>query len=314
MNEYGLYISGVSYDNLKELANLYATVSERRILELREIAELSADLFVDMTDSGFSEHEIISFLSGEFSLDSYEPSGRQLPEHTLQISAQLKGLVGFDRAAFAMAFVDVLNSREIKICERSVLPEKESGGIVSYMKNALADEAYDVFSVELDSLPLKYADSMRSAASAVSQGDAAYCLLPLEDRGARIASVSALISAFDLKINSVTSVFGPDGSADMKYALLSRGYRIPTVEAEDDVYLEFKLTEGKTEDMAGVMNALLSFSHTVYRIGTDSDSDGGLPSVNFVIKDGGGGFTAMLVFLALFYPTANIIGMYKNLE
>ena len=145
MNEYEFDIPTVSFDNLRELANAYATVSERRILERRERAELSADLFFDMTDSGFSEHEVISFLSGEICLDSYEPTEVHLPENSYAISAQLKGLTGFDRAAFSRAFVEVVNSRGGEISESSVLPEKENGGIVCYMKNALSDEAYDVF-------------------------------------------------------------------------------------------------------------------------------------------------------------------------
>ena len=124
-------------------------------------------------------------------------------------SAHSDFVSSFDRAELATLFVDRLRSSGIEIAPRDLLPSEERDGRIVYVKNALADEAYDVFTADLDDARVSYVASFKEAADAVADGEASYCLLPLEERGgSRLAPVSDIIFRRDLRICAITPVFG----------------------------------------------------------------------------------------------------------
>ena len=184
-----------------------------------------------------------------------------------------------------------------------------------YVKNQLSDEAYDVLSQSFSAPRLRYVTGIREAVKAVNDGDAGYCLLPLEERGgSRLSSVTELIFGNDLKINAVTPVFGQDGSADMKYALVSKCFTVHEIQPDDDRYLEIAISLDSAVDE--LLFAARSYNATPYRVNTVVfyTEDGPKPSYSIVFKDDAKDFTPLLTYLTLYYDDFIPIGLYKNLE
>jgi hypothetical protein len=129
-----------------------------------------------------------------------------------------------------------------------ILGSKFGRDRVTYVKNALADEAFDVFSEELDNPTVAYSLDFKEACAAVSGGKVDYCILPIEEGGDyRIPSISSMLFSYDLKIVSVTPVFGFTGDADVKYALVSSDFSKLKYEEEDEGYLEILIPMRKSD-------------------------------------------------------------------
>ena len=124
-----------------------------------------------------------------------------------------------------------------------------------------------------------------------------------------------MISSFDLKIVAVTPVFGFEGNADVKYALLSRGFFVPERLPDDDLYLEIVLYQDSDVGISELLSVAESLGIGVYRINTVLyESDGTQPAFSVVLRDDGADFTPLLVFLTLFSSSYSSVGFYKNLE
>ena len=119
-----------------------------------------------------------------------------------------------------------------------------------------------------------------------------------------------------MKIASVTPVFGFDGMADVKYALVSKRFKIPEVAVDDDRYLEIRLRSDGQLSLSHLFSAAEMLGASVYRINTvrfDSE-EGGFTYYTIVFKDVECDFSVLLVFLTLFAGSYTAIGIYKNLE
>ena len=234
-----------------------------------------------------------------------------------RIKSQLSSLSAHDKAVFAMLFTDELKKRAIKASESDFLSGGEGDGRVIYVKNRLSDEAYDVFSDSLSDVTVAYAEALKNAALTVAEGKAEYCILPLEEKGgARLASIAALLFKFDLKIASVTPVFGFDGSADVKYALVSKHFSIPDIAPDDDRYLEIRLRADGALSLTALFAATDMLGASVYRINTVKfeTEEGEITFYTIVFKDEGRDFSALLVYLTMFAGSYTALGIYKNLE
>ena len=125
-----------------------------------------------------------------------------------------------------------------------------------------------------------------------------------------------MLFKYDLKIASVTPVFGFDGSADVKYALVSKHFKIPNVAVDDDRYLEIRLRADGSISLSSLFFAAEMLGASVYRINTvqfDSE-EGEFSYYTIVFKDEGSDFSELLIFLTLFAGYYTAIGIYKNLE
>ena len=306
----------IAEENLALLGEREAGFAERRTLELRELARGAAEAVRSLITDGLSADEAIrTVLVGDGERvacgDDIYSANVSFVEH------YLSALFASDKAVFAKIFVNSLSECGIVLSEADFLPEGTGEELVVYVKNKLADEAFDVFSEELDDPRVMYAKDFREAARAVSRGDAAYCLLPLEEgQGVRIPSVSSLLYSEDLKINSVTPVFGPDGGADMKYALISRYFSVPAIQEDSDRYFEFRLGEINTDTISSILSAASLFGASVYRINsavitTDSGTEEG---ITLVLSGTGIDFTPLIVYLTVFMPAFVAVGIYDNIE
>ena len=306
--------SEVTVDNLSRLARDGARVNEQRACEISELVDCAVNFSLNLFGSGMGIYEILSLLSDGLPAVTGE-------DNTCEMLALLRPYPAFlaasDRAEFSRLFVERLSFAGVAITEELLLAERTDDESIAYVKNALADEAYDVFSQELTDPRVSYYKSFKEASDAVARGEASYCILPLEEAGGgRLSSVSEIIYRRDLKINAVTPVFGFDGNADVKYALLSESFTVPELSPDDDGYLEIRVKQGCEPALSELLLVADYYGVSVYRVSTERFDDEGEASVfyNLVFKSTGGGFTELLVYLTLFSSVFVPIGMYKNLE
>lgn len=314
---------GSFFENVKTSENLsrifydQAIDFEKRICELSELADdvvRSANL---LSAEGYGIYELLGIIFEGLRMEAAVDADFALVENCEGILSYLKVVSAKDKALLSEMITSGLQRKGISVAESEFLKNEKSEETFVYVKNLLADEAFDVFSQEFRDPRVTYASSFKEAARAVTLGISRYCLLPLEERGgARISSITSLLFSEDLKINSVTPVFGMDGGADMKYALVSGHFSVPEIDPEDDRYLEIRMTADSTEMLSDVLVAAETLGVEIYRVNTvtfDTD-DGAVPYFSIVFRKNGESFSALLVYLTLFCSSYTAVGIYKNLE
>ncbi len=299
--------------NLSRLSGEESIIGEQRLIELEDIAVSLADISVRMRSEGLDAYELLSYLSGGILFGDYQPSDVTTEENASFIRKKLDTLARIDKAMLSELYARELKARGgLKL--EDFLPSRPLSEEFTYVRNSLSDEAYDVFCENFTDPRVRYSATFRDCATAVCEGRASYCLLPLEERGGvRLPTVSEIIYRNDFKINSVTPVFGPDGTADMKYALLSRSFTVPPRRSEDDRYLEIRIGVDSSADL---FFAVEYFGMSIYRVNTFTIDNGGESDsyISAVIREGDTDFIALFTYLTLFTEDFVPVGIYKNLE
>ena len=309
--------SEVTVSNLSGLTERASVLSEMRMCEIYELAKEASDFALELLRSDtMSFVEVLLVLSELSELDGGGVHSDSLPQNKSALEGFLSNLRRQDKIIFTSLFLSELTRGGITVSEASFLPAERSDERFVYVKNSFADEAYDVFSEEFVDPRVRYAENFRDAISLLSDGTVSYSLLPMEERGVRIPSISQLIFSHDQKIVSVTPVFGFDGTADMKYALVSKACSVPTLIEGDDRYLEIRLQNNGEASLSELLLALESLSVELYRVNSIFfDGDGGRSEYySLIFKKDEGDFSLLLTYLTLFMPSHTVVGLYKNLE
>jgi len=316
--EYKEYdFKSVNKNNLSVLSLSQSVGLERRICELAELATITADEIVPLLNDNYSIYEIVEMLRNTAYEPNYALHKDVLEQNQKRIGAYLGSISSNDKGIFAQLLVNFLEEKKHEISELDFLPSEKGEETVTYVKNKLSDEAYDVFSQEMHDPRVLYSSSFRDAALAVANGKTRFCILPFEDAGgSRIFGIEQLIFKYDLKVNSITPVFGVDGTADMKYALVSKYFFVPEFSPDDDRYLEIKVMEGGGAELLDVITAAGAIGIEVYRVNTlrIDFGEGERSGFTLVLKKTGKEFVDMLAYLAFFCDSHTVIGIYKNLE
>ncbi len=315
--EYAFYTEDATVANIDELSRVEGRVTEQKLLELADIAASAADFSATLLGEGLGIYEVLSLVSDGLTLGEGQAAEDTLPEHLADVTARARELRGLDRAMLCRMLCERMSEIGRPLSEREFLPADITDGSVIYVRNQFADEAFDVFSVELNNPKVGYAAGFRDCAQAVSEGRAGYCLLPLEERGGtRLPTVAELIYRYDFKINSVTPVFGYDAGADLKYALVSKHFTVPPSALGDDRYIELRLGASAETSLSELLSAAAFLGMSVYRINTVTLLTEGEESTFFsmVLRDGGRVLTPFLCYVTLFAPDLVPVGVYKNLE
>ncbi len=306
--------SDVLKKNIAELSEKQIVLSERRICELAELAECAVNYSKSFFDMGI--YEILSFISDEYPENENLSFNDSVFENQKRLRTQLTRLSAMDKAHFAELYTEFSHFHGMTLSENSFLSEDVTAETFVYVKNVYADEAYDVFSQDFTDPRVRYAKDFREAAKMVSDGIVTYCILPLEERGARLASVAELLYRSELKINSVIPVFGIDGAADVKYALVSLNFSVPRRDPDDDRYLEIRIADDSPPSLSELLCAAENHGVRVYRVNTltfdTEDGKKGYYSIVFFGENAD--FTSLLVYLTLFASDYTVVGIYKNLE
>lgn len=317
MEEFGYATNPAPLSNLDRLAREYSIIGEQRLLELSDLAREAANASRGLFADGLSAYDALSAISSSVDFGAYRLSELNSEDAPLLLGTSLGVLSMMDKAVFSDLYISHLIADGTRLSEQDFLFEKARDETFTYVRNPFSDEAYDVFSQDFSDPRLRYSSSFKECVSALDNGEASFCLLPLEEKGGvRLPTVSELIYRNDLKINSVTPVFGPDGSADMKYALVSKSFTVPDRRKGDDRYLELRLGADDTRSLQELLLALDYFSMSVYRINTVSFENEGESDTYYslVVRDGKEGFVTLFTYLTLFYADFVPVGIYKNLE
>ena len=305
--------------NIEEIDKNQNRWLQLKICELASLADEVSAYVLNLAESlSIERDDIIDVLAESFVF----PQSIVLNQTTLftddfDVVACLSSLSSFEKAVLTGFIYQRLNNFGVILTETELLKSRCCDESFTYLKNALADEAYDVFSQDFDDPRVAYSESFKEAAAAASDKRVGYCILPLEEKGgARAAGFMNLLFSSDLKIVAVTSVFGFDGNADVKYALLSSEFKIPDYEKGDDRYLELLLPQNEDIELSSVLISQKTLGVEVYRINTvilDSDED----TKNYyhlVLKTQAQNFAVSLIYFSLFCKGYVPIGLYRNLE
>lgn len=309
--------NSITASNIKTISDKQAPLFEGRMLEIHELAAIAAEFAHQMISEGYGIYEALSVISegfADFPEIQWESSLRELIK---PVNFRLRLNEVTDKAMFSAFFVELFNGMGEKLSENSFLATKSVPETFTYVKNSLSDEAYDVFSQEFINPTVRYSSGFAEAARAVSRDEAGYCLLPLEEKGGtRLSAVASVLFKEDLKINSVIPVFGFEGTADMKYALVSKYFTPSEHNKDDDRYLEIRIRIDSSIPLSELFVASEALGYRLYRVNTISfDTDEGpVPHYSIVFKVESGEFTSLLVFLTMFSGAYTTIGIYKNLE
>lgn len=305
----------ISFENLLTLAGKESDNFELRLCELSFIADGILKTAEKLYDGGMTFPEILLALSDELSMPSLEPSEASMPETRGAIGSFLSGLSDFDKVNLCVLLSEKWKRMGKPLSESDFLMRAGGEQTFAYVRNSLSDEAYDVFSQEFDDPRVSYYSSFRDACRAVADGEVGYCILPFEEKGgARMPGIASMISSFDLKIVAVTPVFGFEGNADVKYALVSRGFVIPERQSDDDLYLEIITHRDSSLTLPELLSAARTLGNSVYRIDTVVNDSDGKAAFLIVLRDGGGDFVPLLSYMTLLAGSYTPVGLYKNLE
>ena len=305
----------ITLSNLKRIDRENEALFELRLFELSDIVTSVVPLISELRESGLGVYEILTYIGG---IDLAEKNKTDTPLNPLfsNMISTFKDRSGEkDRA-----LISALLAKEISnmgIDETDFLSSYERDDTFTYVKNVFADEAYDVISADFDDPRVRYSRDFGECARALVANEVAYALLPFEEKGGtRLNTVSELIWRHDLKVNAVTPVFGPDGTLDLKYALVSKSFTVPSLSVTDDRYLEIKVSQRSNTDISELLSVAASLGHTVYRVNTETfrNEGEGEGFYSVVIRDEGLTFTSFLVYLTLFVTEYFPQGIYKNLE
>lgn len=314
-NEEAFLPPEVLCDNIRSIGKRQSLLEERRICELSEMAAAAASYLCTLGTDGMPPTDALSLLSVGAKAEPAFHDGA-LKQCLPYLSMHGKSLSSLDKTVFISMLVERLSAEGLSLGEADFLPPVAANETFTYVKNLYADEAYDVFSQSFSDPRLFYSESIKDAVAAVEEGRAGYCLVPLEEKGGvRLASISQMLYRSDLRIASVTPVYGYGEQTDLTYALISRGFCIPPVASEDDRYLELRLPK-EACPLSELLLAAEAFGAEVYRIHTLQLESGSQsrPFYSLVFRSEGRDFVLLLAYLFAFVRDFAPIGIYSNLE
>ena len=315
-DNYSFFPSEINVSNISSFSVKLASVEEQKICELAEIANDASDFLKKTLDDGLSFYEALCILGESLSFDKASYIKTPLKENLYHLDAFSEISTDFDKSAFCTLMYEYLELKGISLSEKiffRTFPKDES---FVYVKNAFSDEAYDVFSQDFEDPRVRYASNFKEALRLVSDNAVSFCLLPFEERGVRIPTVEELIFRGDYKVNSVIPVFGYDGNAEMKYALVSKNIYSSDYFADDDRYFELRVPLDSDRGLSSLIISAEEFGVKIYRVNTlgFKTEEGQKNYFSVVLKTVGTDFTKLLIYLTVFLPEYIPVGIYKNLE
>lgn len=302
--------------NIIDLSKKRMILEERRICELREIAAAAVKYAAELVALGMTAYEVLALIYEKMDLPPTELRDDTLEDFVLYLRRESDSHSSFDRAVLCAFLREELIHFGIDLSEEDFLSASASAETFTYVKNAFSDEAYDVFAQEFHDPRVTYVSALKDAAALVAAEKVTYCILPIEERGVRLSTVTELLLKYDLKINSIISVLGLDGMADVKYALVSKAFLIPKVLKDDDRYLEIRIPVESDLSLSELLAVAGYYGIEIHRLNTlVFDGDGGR---NFyymaVFRADGTDFVSLLIYLTLYTNEFTPIGLYTNLE
>lgn len=317
-DDYGFSPSSVYGDNFSALDGKLSALTEMRISEIAALARETSEIALGMLNDGFSQYEALSALSVGEVFEKSDKLPDALPRNRELISKALLSATASDKAIFADLYSEWCERRKAAFTISDFFEHADIPETFTYVKNALADEAYAVFSEDFEDPRVFYAAGIKEAVLSVVQQRIGYALLPLEESGGvRLGGIESIIRENDLKIAALTPVFGFEGNVDMKYALVCRTLSLPSIAERDEAYVELRLAVNSEPTLSELLVAADTLSFSPYKVRTTSYIGRDGEATDFysvILKDEKKKLVSLFVYLNLFYPDCDVVGIYKNME
>lgn len=308
--------------NISALNREYASLCERRLAHIRELARYMRDMTGDMYDHDLPARlEAIrklyrDIVSGVFSeeKDIAEPK-------LLSISAMLSAINIYDRICLCRALTDTFTRRPAAEDYFTADVVAQAPNRIAYLRNAYTDAAYSRFSAVLREPTVTYCDDFPSVCEDVYYGRASLCILPIENSSeGRLATFRNLISKYELKIVMTCLTVTSENGTETRFALLKKNIeRIPLVgQPKKTDLFEFSIIitdiEPASADLLDILTAAKYFGLTLYKVDSTpvsySDTE---YTQNLVFSTDGAELDSFIFYLSLEAPQFIAIGIYPHL-
>ncbi|MBQ4064650.1 MAG: hypothetical protein IJD10_00975 [Clostridia bacterium] len=288
--------------SLDRLTRERTALHEKRIAHIGELAELLCD------EAG--EEEI--FFRDEVFAAKYRAAVEGIPLDVSafnrgRVIAEEKSLSAMERAMLLCRLCDTLGIHGIQgagtFFDEADVAEGET---VSYVRSAMADDAYLTFASAMSDPKVLYGHEFTEVCENVYYDRSAYCLLPVENTAdGRLAGFRSLILKYGLKIASICRVKNPVAEEETVFALLKKSL---SFEEGGIRYFELQV---EAEDLLSLLSSAEACGMKIRGIASTAGSRNRYDLVTQVDEDG---FCGFLSLLHLEYPDFSPLGIYTELN
>lgn len=288
-------------DNLKENEKIINAALEKRAAHTAEKARMVIGADSDETRSAYEQT-----FKNEHNSEDY------IPENEKYILAVRRVIDVYDKLN---CVEDFCHGETPKLFDTEGETFFEADTVV-YLKNPLADVAYNVFSKHLSDPRSQYEETFADVCEEIYYSRAPYCILPIDnsDEG-RMAGFSNMIRKYELKIVLTCNVESSNGRIN-KFALLQRELR--RIECKkgisDGEYLEIGFNFGESQRLAEVLQAAEFFGFSMNRVDSLPIYYSEKEYYYDVVFRGKGQLEKFLFWLELEVPRYEIIGIYTHIK
>lgn len=288
-------------ENLKDNDDLICDTLEKRVAHISDKAEMII---------GFSREESRKLYETEFALkDSHIPC---LNENKKYLSAIRECINGFDK----LNCIDALYPQNEKNIDESENDTVFDSDTVSYLKNSLADIAFNNFSKHLKDPRVAYGETFSDVCEDVYYSRTPYCILPIENSDdGRMTGFCNMIRKYGLKIVLTCNVESANGKTT-RFALLKRD--IAKIECKSGVsegeYLEIGFNFGEKIRLQEVLQAASFFGFFLHKVDSFPIYYSEKEYYFDVIFKGNGDLNKFLFWLELEIPRFEVNGIYTQIK
>ena len=301
-------------ENLDLLSEDSASASERRLVQLKELAlQLVRD-----TSVIFGENKTRDF-SSLFESTEIPDSITDESKDYLELTKNNQSYT--DKLTVCTYLNNELERLGISPINKLLQSKQHPSTVkIAYFRNAYADAAFRTFSEMFESPSVSYASDFTAVCEEVYYGRADMCMLPLDSsRDAKLISFYRLIDKYELNPIYSCDVTTPDGSVTTRYALLQRGMSVPSytyLDTPNSCFFEFNLILDESTAFFDVLQAARAFDLTLYKVDsiplTYSDSEF---ACDIIFKVGNArGLNAFVLYLNLAVPQYEPLGIYPHIR
>ncbi len=288
-------------ENLKDNDVLIRDTLEKRVSHIADKAEMII---------GSSREESRKLYEKEFAYkDSHVPC---LNENKKYLSAVYECLNSFDK----LNCIDALYPQSEDEADEAENDATFNTDTVSYLKNSLADIAFNNFSKLLKEPRVSYGETFADVCEDVYYSRNPYCILPIENSDdGRMTGFCNMIRKYGLKIVLTCNVESANGKTT-RFALLKRD--IAKIECKsgmsDGEYVEIGFNFGERIRLQEVLQAASFFGFWLHKVDSFPIYYSEKEYYFDVIFKGNGDLKKFLFWLELEIPRFEIIGIYTQIK
>lgn len=177
---------------------------------------------------------------------------------------------------------------------------------VTYVKNAIADIAYDIFAEAFEKCSVSYAHDFVSAAEDVYYSKADYVLLPVfSTNGGRMSRFSAIIEKYELKGVLSCRVYSTKDDSETEFLLLSKNTEFFFSTKDEDICFEITVSDPH-KTLSPIIDAARAFNASCRAVYTEQDR------ADIIFDITKADINALCLYIFLEFPRHNVKGIYVS--